>query len=188
MDSQVTTRRGDAGYTTALSGDSYSKSHVIMDCVGSIDELRAHLAVLRLKVADEDPATANFLLWLLHTCFLLGSACSDPENRHPEYHRRRIGEKEVTRLEAEQARLETLVRLPRQFILSASNEKAAIADLACTVARRMERNVVRLRETESEFNKSEIFVFINRLSDYLYILARWLDKGQYQAVDYEMFD
>jgi cob(I)alamin adenosyltransferase len=188
MESQVTTRRGDSGYTTALSGDSYSKSHVIMDCVGAVDELRAHLALLRLKVLNEDPAAAEFLLWLLHACFLLGSACSDPENRHPEYHQRRISGQEVARLEAEQARLEAIVRLPRQFIVSATTETAALADIACTVARRMERNIVRLRETEAEFNKQEIFIFINRISDYLYILARWLDRGHYDAVDYSVLD
>lgn len=184
MRSQITTRRGDSGYATALSGDTYPKSHIVMECVGVIDELRAHLALLRLQLAHDDPQAAQFLLYLLHTCFVIGSTCSDPESKHPEYHVNAITEKDIDRIEAEQAKLEEQVTLPKSFIVSAANQRAAQADIACTVARRAERTLVRLRDTVPHFNSPDTFIFINRLSDYLYMLARILDQEKYLTVDY----
>jgi len=184
MKSQITTRRGDSGYATALSGDTYPKSHIVMECVGALDELRAHLALLRLGIDETDHQTAAFLLYLLHTCFVIGSECSDPESKHPEYHVNRITEKDIERIETEQARLEEQTVLPKAFIVSATNELAAKADIACTVARRVERTLVRLRDNLPHFDSPETFIFINRLSDYLYMLARTLDKGRHLTVDY----
>jgi cob(I)alamin adenosyltransferase len=188
--SQVTTKRGDAGDTTALSGDSFPKSHVIMECVGGIDELRAHTALARLQVLRARPEdgkeTADFLLWLLHTYFLIGSACSDPLDKHLEYRWDNLAQKHIDVLEREQMRLESIVKLPHAFIVSASNEVAAQIDIVCTVARRLERAIVRLKEAIPEWKAADILVFLNRLSDYLYILARYLEDGQHTSVDYHI--
>ena len=192
MKSQVTTKRGDNGFSTALSGESYPKSHPVMECVGSVDELRAHTAMLRLRILEGKPedseAVAQFLLWLLHTYFVIGTACSDPQNRHPEYHKGAITAREITRLEAEQTRLEERTPLPHAFVVSASNTLAAQADITCTVARRLERNVVRLMEAVPEFQAGDILVFLNRLSDFLYILARRLEHPRHETVDYKLLD
>ena len=110
MRSQVTTKQGDKGETTALSGDAYPKSHPIMECVGTLDELRAHTALVRLRLLEEKPKDcdrlADFLLWLLHAYFLIGPACSDPLRKHPEYRERDIVPGDLEKLEAEQRWLE----------------------------------------------------------------------------------
>jgi cob(I)alamin adenosyltransferase len=190
MKSQVTTKRGDAGDTTAISGDTYPKSHPIMECVGTLDELRAHTALARLRILEAKPdgheALADFLLWLLHTYFLIGSVCSDPLNKHPEYRKREITRNDVERLEAEQMRLEERTPLPRAFIVSAANTLAAQVDITCTVARRLERHVVRLRELMPGFQSAEILMFLNRLSDFLYVLARSLEHPRHVTVDYHI--
>jgi len=192
MRSQVTTKRGDAGETTALSGDSFPKSHPIMECVGTVDELRAHTALARLRILEEKPSDydrhADFLLWLMHTYLLIGSACSDPLNRHPEYRKRDIGPIELARLEAEQQWIEEQTPLPHLFIVSASNTVSAQVDIACTIARRLERNLVRLKESVPEFAAADVFVFVNRLSDFLYMLARKLEHPTHETVKYEMLD
>ncbi len=192
MKSQVTTKRGDHGFTTALSGESFPKSHPVMECVGTVDELRAHTALLRLQILEAKPADyealAAFLLWLLHAHFLIGTACSDPRNRHPEYRKGAITPRDIARLEAEQLRLEERTPLPHSFIVAASNPLAAQADIACTVARRLERHVVRLMEVIGEFQASDILIFLNRLSDYLYILARSLEHPQHTIVDYTILE
>jgi len=76
MKSQVTTKRGDRGETTALSGDSWPKSHPIMECVGTVDELRANFALARLRILESDAPekerVAGFMLWILHTLFVVG--------------------------------------------------------------------------------------------------------------------
>lgn len=192
MKSQVTTKRGDAGSTSALSGDEYPKSHPIMECVGCLDELRAHTALLRLQILESriegHERLGDFLLWLLHAYFLIGSVCSDPTNKHPEYRKRDLGAQDVARLEAEQQRFEEQTPLPHMFIVCAANLLSAQADVTCTICRRLERNLVRLKEAVPEFDAPQVFVFVNRLSDSLYMLARRLDHPNHQTVDYTLLD
>lgn len=192
MKSQLTTKRGDKGQTTALSGDAFSKAHPIMECVGTLDELRAHTAMVRLRILEEKPedyeALSEFLLWLLHMYFLMGSACSDPLNKHPEYRRRNLSPQDLDKLEAEQQRIEAQTPLPGAFIVSASNALAAQVDIACTVARRLERSIVWLKENVPDFDSDDLMAFANRLSDYLYILARSLEHPAHQPVDYDIID
>jgi cob(I)alamin adenosyltransferase len=190
MKSQITTKFGDAGQTRALSGDTYSKAHPAMECVGALDELRAQTALLRLRVLAEQPAdweaTSSFLFWLLHTYFVIGATCSDPLSKHPEYRTSELGQKEIEKLEVEQLRMEAQVKFPRAFIVSASNTLAAQVDITCTVARRTERALVRLTEEMPGFRPAHLLTFINRLSDYLYVLARYIEQGRHLPVDYEV--
>ena len=187
--SQVTSKRGDQGETTTLGGDDVPKSHPIIECCGYVDELRAHIALVRQQVAatrPKDAESADFLLWLLHCCFAIGSHCSDPRNAHPEYRQVDLGPTHIDKLEAFQQRLEEAVTLPRKFIVSASNPLAAQTDVLTTYVRRLERAIVRLKESEPAFACADILVFVNRLSDTLYMLARYFDEGAYQTVDYDV--
>lgn len=191
MKSQVTTKRGDAGTTVTLGGDTVSKSHPILECCGEIDSLRAHTALCRLLVLDSGRPDAQYLAefmhWLLHVYFLIGSQCNDPRNAHPEYRRFDVGPEHLARLESFQAELEAKVRLPKQFVLSAGNIAAAQVDVACTVARQAERAIVRLKEAVPEFAADHVLIFMNRLSDSLFMLARLLDSGEFTTVDYGVF-
>ncbi len=188
MKSQVTTRRGDAGQTTSLSGARYSKGHPIMECVGTLDELRAHLALLRLEIAasgrPDAEALAGFTQWLMYLCFPLGSALSDPENTRAERHPTVLTAAHLDRLEQEQERLEKQTPLPHAFVIGATNTAAARADIACAVARRLERETVRLVEQVPACDAKSILAFLNRLSDFLFILARHLEDGDHITVDY----
>lgn len=188
MRSRVTTKNGDGGVTRTLSGDVLSKAHPILECTGRLDALRAQLALLRLEIItvepDEVEAIEKFLFWLLHCCFIVGAEVNDPERKHPEYRQGEIGPFHLDCLEKAQARLEAKTQFPRAFIVSAGNRAAALADVTATVARDFERSLVRLSEALPQFNAAALLAFTNRLSDYLYILARHLDNGKGQAVDY----
>lgn len=189
MRSQVTTGNGDHGETRILGGEVLPKSHPVLECTGWLDALRAHLSMLRIetmKAGHED--LAGFLLWVLHTCFLMGTSINDPKRRHPEYRIEDISEKHLRRLEAEQARLDAETPLPRAFIAAATNPAAAWADLTATVARTLERNLVRLKEAEPAFEAEAILAYVNRLSDFLFIVARRLEEGRHQTVDYSVLD
>lgn len=175
----------------SLGGERLSKAHPIMESVGDVDELRAHTAVLRLMISalrPKDDALAAFLLWLMHTYFLIGTACSDPLVKKEQFHKRKLKESDLARLEKEQARLEAKVELPRQFIVSASNALAAQADVTVTVVRRLERSIAAVRKAYPEFEAGVILAFVNRLSDYFYVLARYLEEGNHIALDYEVLD
>ena len=188
MRSRVTTKQGDTGTSRTLSGEVHSKGDVLFECTGWVDSLRAHTALLRIQLLEQRPEGyqhhAGFLYWLLHTYFLIGTAVSDPLNTHPEYHKGALSKEHLERLEAEQRYLEGQLSLPSAFIVSASNPLAAQADITTTVARTLERHLVRLKETVPEFESGTILAFVNRLSDYLYVLARWLEDGHHETVDY----
>ncbi len=188
MKSQVTTKNGDQGTTRTLGGEVLSKGHPILECTGRLEELRAHLARIRLRIIEDQPAEAEtlsaFLFWLLHGCFLIGTEVNDPLRKHPEFRRGEIGPKYLEKLEAEQQRLEASTPLPRAFIATASTLLAAEVDVAVAVARAFERSLVRLKETTPEFEADNLLAFSNRLSDYLYILARYLESGLHTPVDY----
>lgn len=188
MGSRVTTKNGDSGQTRTLAGDLVSKSSVILDCTGGVDALRAQVALVRCLVAEQQPrdheTVAAFLFWLLHALFLIGTEVNDPERKHPEYWHEPLAQKHLDRLEAEQARLEAALQLPRAFIACASSTLAARVDVSATVARDLERNLVRLKAEVPAFHEATILSFINRTSDYLYILARYLEDGHHIPVDY----
>lgn len=192
MGSQVTTKRGDDGESRAMSGDRYSKAHPIFEACGNVDTARARTASLRLHLLDAnrddaDPI-ADFLFWLLHTYFLIGSHCNDPLNKHPEYRNRDLSKESLDRLETFQADLEKEVALPKFFIVAASTNLAAECDILCTDVRHLERSIVALKESIPEFDGTVLLPFVNRLSDTLFMLARKFEDGNHQAVDYGVLD
>lgn len=186
--SQVTTKKGDQGTTVTIAGATLPKSHPILECCGQIDALRSYTALCRLEVLHSDRADAEriaeFLRWVLHIYFLMGSQCNDPEDRKPEYRKLDMGPEHLARLEAFQAELESQATLPKQFVLSASNPLAARMDYACTLVRHAERAAVRLKEAVPGFKGDQILMFLNRLSDTMFMLARYLDGGKQLTVDY----
>ena len=192
MRSQVTTQKGDQGQTIAISGDRLSKSDPVMESCGCVDALRAHTALVRVLIQESVREDAEYLSkilhWLLHVYFLLGTECNDPLAKRPEFRKGTVSPEHLKRLESWQAELEARLNLPKAFVVSASNPLSAQADIACTAARDAERSIVRLTEAIPEFKAQDILVFVNRLSDFLYILARHLDGGQYQVVDYSVLD
>lgn len=192
MRSRVTTGNGDEGFTVSISGDRLSKSDPVMECCGCIDALRAHTALTRsliLESAREDAERLSGILrWLLHVYFLMGTECNDPTAKRPDYRKGTVSRDHLTRLEAWQTELETGLNLPKAFVVSASNPLSAQADVACIVARTAERSIVRLKEAVPEFEAVHILAFVNRISDFLFILARHLEDGHYEVVDYSIFD
>jgi cob(I)alamin adenosyltransferase len=190
--SQVTTKRGDAGETTTLSGEALPKCHPIMECTGAVDRLRAQTALLRLRLLERDATkhkeSGDFLWWLLHCYFLIGTECSDPDGKLPDIRKTTLSNTHLQRLEEEQARLEATLNLPPKFIVSAANVVAAEADLTCVAVRELERALTALRQEKPNFPPEPTLAFVNRLSDYFFILARSLDKGNHQTVDYTTLD
>ena len=190
MKSNITTGQGDTGKTTALDGSTVDKSHPIMNAVGALDALRAQTALLRLQLQEKYPeelSEANFLLFLLHTFFLIGTAISDPHGRTPKGRHSEITQEHLDHLESEQERLESGLQLPHAFIVSATNIVSAQADITASAARTFERNLVAMCQTMPDFNKPVYLAFANRLSDYFFVLARHVEKGHHHPVNYDSF-
>lgn len=190
MASPVTTKRGDSGTTLILGGQRLPKSHPILEATGRLDALRAQTARLRLEILAHGDDTQREmdepLFWLLHCYFLIGTAVNDPECVHPEYRQMDLGTAHLDQLESIQTGLEHRIQLPKSFIVSASNLLSASADITATIARDLERALVTLKETVPQFESETIFAFVNRLSDFFYIVARFLEQGKHQPVDYSV--
>lgn len=192
MKSLVTTRTGDSGMTHCIGGRKISKSDPIVECCGWLDVVRAQTALARLDLIEEGPEDyediADFLFWLLNAYFLVGTACSDPLREHPEYWKGAIGPEHVQRVESEQEMLEAHLTLPRAFIVSATTRMAAKIDVTATFMRTFERSLVALQEAVPEFDAAHLIPFANRLGDYFYVLARYLENHEHQPVDYGLLE
>jgi len=187
MRSIVTTGAGDAGQTHTLDGEAVYKDHPITEALGALDTMRTQIALLRVQLLEnrsEARQETEFLLYILHTCFLIGSSVADPHNRKPEWHPVRLQPVHLEKLEAEQARLEAALHLPRAFIVCAANPLAAQSDVAASATRAFERRLVALRMENPDLAGGLIGAYVNRLSDYFFILARSLEQGVHQALDY----
>ncbi|MBI2421228.1 MAG: ATP:cob(I)alamin adenosyltransferase [Candidatus Hydrogenedentes bacterium] len=190
--SRVSTKNGDDGTTRTLAGDILPKNHPILVCTGSLDAVRGAIARLRLLLlADNEVRYAKEsedLLWVLHVLFLIGAEVNDPEAKHPEYRKDEVDARHLSKLEAAEAAIEAQVKLPRAFIVSASSLLAAECDIAATIVRQLERDVVSLKEAVPAFQAAHILRFVNRLSDYLYLLGRHMELGVHHPVDYTLLE
>lgn len=188
MKSRVTSKNGDRGETRTLSGEVLPKSHVILEATGDLDTLRAQLALLRLRILEsglkDAGEHAEFMLWLLHVCFLMGTQLNDPERKKPEYWAGAVEQEHIQTLEKRQEAMESALKLPKAFIVAASTVPAAQADIAATAARQLERSAVRLAEAVPALDTTQLLPFLNRLSDFLWVLGRVLEAGNHLPVDY----
>ncbi|HOK09285.1 MAG TPA: ATP:cob(I)alamin adenosyltransferase [Candidatus Hydrogenedens sp.] len=188
--SYVTTKQGDKGKTKLPDGHWVLKDSEIIECLGSLDSLRVNLSYLRLQILQSDNPHKIFLsetlLWLIHCCFITGTQISDPSGVLVPSNHPRLSQKHLNQLEQWQAQLEEQLQLPRKFIASANNPISAYADIVTTVAREFERRLITLKKNQPE-TINEVFVpFYNRLSDFLFIIARILDNDNFNTVDYTL--
>lgn len=164
----ITTKRGDAGETSLFSGERVPKYAARLEAVGDLDELVSALGVARCWVEGE--ATRGMLLDLQRRLFLVGSEiATSPEQL--ALLTRRLDAEAVRELDAARDALEARVNAPRGFILPGEARGAAFLDLARAIARRCERHIARLR-ADGIFVNDHVLIWMNRLSDYLWLLAR----------------
>jgi cob(I)alamin adenosyltransferase len=164
----ITTKVGDKGTTFLFSGEEVPKDSPRTDAYGDLDELVSVLGVARAASARDD--VRDRILSLQRSLFVVGTelATSPP---HLGALRERVDEAFLARFEAEREALELLVPMPSGFIIPGGTLAAAHLDHARTISRRLERKVVRLTRS-GELDNTSLLVWVNRLSDYLWLLAR----------------
>ncbi len=166
---KIYTKNGDYGKTSLAHGKQVSKSDVIIEALGSLDELNAQLGFLCAKLHDK--SLIGDIRRIQKKIFLLGAylAESGIEDKF------KISKSDIFYLEKRidfwQESLEPL----RNFILPSGPEDVAICHLVRAVCRRAERNLVKVSDDLTGLDKN-IFAYLNRLSDYLFVMARFLAK------------
>lgn len=178
---KVYTRTGDAGKTRLAGGQQVWKDSLRVEAYGTIDELNASVGVVRVMnadVVDEYSAAAQLedeLRWVQNKLFDVGSILATAPGQTFK-NMPQVSARDVTRLEKLidlcQKDLEPL----REFILPGGGKVSGFLHQARTVCRRAERLCVALSKTEPV--DSTIIKFVNRLSDALFVLARWVSKTQ----------
>jgi cob(I)alamin adenosyltransferase len=168
----IYTRTGDDGTTGLLYGGRISKADPAAEAYGSVDETVADLGTAR-ALADH-PVLQSTLLELQRGLFVVGA---DLATNPSERTKLKSGVSLVTADMV--ARLERLIDetvrehpLPREFVVPGAGPISAALDVARTACRRAERRAVELREADREVNP-EATRYLNRLSDLLFVLARW---------------
>ncbi|MGH9783134.1 MAG: cob(I)yrinic acid a,c-diamide adenosyltransferase [Terriglobia bacterium] len=169
--SKVYTRTGDEGQTSLGSGERVSKASPRVSAYGDVDELNSFLGLARTKIANPD--LLKLLERIQNELFILGADLAVPQpDLSPSGgdRQRRVSPAEIENLEQTIDRYNETLPPLQEFILPAGNEAGAILHVARAVARRAERRVVSLAQTE-RLNPL-VLVYLNRLSDLLFVLAR----------------
>ncbi len=166
--SRIYTRRGDGGMTDLVGGVRVSKTDIRVEAYGTVDELNAHIGELVTYVETE--ADRIFLTEIQNKLFVIGSYLATDAAEAEKRGCRAVTAEEVARLE--QATDEAENGLPewRGFILPGGSRGAAVCHVCRTVCRRAERRMLDLSEVSPL--QSETCAYMNRLSDYLFVLSR----------------
>lgn len=166
--SRIYTTTGDKGKTSLVGGTRVEKTHIRLEAYGTVDELNSFVGWLKCEIHDEE--TSDFLMFVQHKLFSIGAyLATETENKQPSAGSL-ISASDIERIETEIDKIDS--RLPKltQFVLPGGNESGSRAHICRTVARRTEREIYRVAEIYPV--DEQILIFINRLSDYFFVLAR----------------
>ena len=166
--SLVYTKTGDAGTTSLVGGTRVSKTDIRLEAYGTVDELNANLGLLNTYLQDEDDS--KFILGIQNQLFAIGSHLATDQEKTQLKSASIITLEDVDRIEKEIDKLDAELPELNAFIIPGGSAGAAVAHICRTVCRRAERRILTLSETT--LVAPEVLKFINRLSDYLFVLSR----------------
>ena len=176
---KVTTKTGDQGDTTLGDGSYVSKDNVRVHCLGSIDELNAAIGLARVTLSEHHEADLELIQ---NDLFNIGGEISIPALEKPLLHEDRVDflEKKIKSMNKQLHPLE-------EFIIPGYSETDARLHVARSICRRAERDLVSLNNIEKL--SSDILKYVNRLSDYLFVLARLvIDKSGGKEIQWDRSD
>ncbi len=180
MAMKIYTKTGDKGKTSLIGGTKVPKSHLRIESYGTIDELNSYVGLCSDLLQQEkkmdlsrDEKVSQTLLEIQDRLFTIGSSLAcDPEKERkmliPDLH-----EEDLVTLEQEIDRMNEVLPEMKSFILPGGNPTVSQLHVARCVCRRAERDVVRLEQESGEVEPI-ILKYLNRLSDYLFVLARYV--------------
>jgi cob(I)alamin adenosyltransferase len=182
---KIYTKTGDNGETSLYGGIRVSKASTRVDSYGNIDELNAFIGVAKSHI--EDKKILEQLKKIQFDLFTVGSEAAtsadklflpNGKSRLP----RIISEQEISELEYLMDKMEEKLETLQFFILPGGGKAASFLHAARTVCRRAERSLVFLNQTEKL--RPELIKYLNRLSDYLFVLARYISKIHNEKEEY----
>ena len=182
---KIYTKTGDKGETALYGGTRVSKACARVESYGTIDELNSFIGFAKTEIADEK--VLNQLKKIQFDLFTLGSESATPTDKLTLANGKSrlslvISETEIEELENWMDDLEEELQPLQYFILPGGGKAATSLHICRTVCRRAERSLVFLNETEAV--RPELIKYLNRLSDYLFVLARYMSKINNESEEY----
>ena len=175
---KIYTKKGDKGLTSLYGGDRVPKHHLRIEAYGTVDELNSHIGFLRdQEVSDE---TKSDLLKIQHELFVVGAMLATPEDKKllksgkERLNIDQLNEQSISFLEKSIDSMNSTLPEMTHFILPGGHPVVSICHIARCVCRRAERICTNLMELSTI--EENILVYLNRLSDFLFVLARKLTK------------
>lgn len=177
---KIYTRTGDDGTTALGNGERVAKYGARVSAYGTVDETNATIGMARLSTADTDTVVDAMLARIQNDLFDLGAdLCVPDRGEKLEYEPLRIVAEQVNRLERDIDQLNSELEPLRSFILPGGTPAAAALHVARTVCRRAERLIIELAARDDEPVSDAVIQYMNRLSDFLFVAARYVsDKGR----------
>jgi cob(I)alamin adenosyltransferase len=174
----IATKTGDDGTTALMFGRRVPKNHPRVEAYGAVDELNAALGLARATTV-EDFISDNLLAIQKDLIVLMGELCVLPEDlpRYTEKGFHLVARALTMRLDALVKEIESQDVASKGWAMPGGTNHAAALDLARTICRRAERRVCDLQATGASVN-GEILIYLNRLSDVLWLLARWTEATE----------
>jgi cob(I)alamin adenosyltransferase len=175
---KIYTKTGDTGETSLFGGQRVSKNHIRVEAYGTIDELNAYIGLLR-DIANYD-SIKQVLFKIQNELFVLGGILATPPEKEKlksgkdRLKVEKINEKHILFLEEEIDRINEQLPAMTHFILPGGHPTVSYCHIARNICRRAERRLVAL-SVESVVD-TQLISYLNRLSDYLFVLARILTK------------
>jgi len=178
---KIYTKKGDKGMTQLLGGSAINKSNIKIECYGTVDELNAFIGnIYDQQIPNYQKET---LLKIQNQLFNLGS-CIACETNNNDFNLPNITQEDIMMLEKGIDNMDASLPILKNFILPSGMPTVSKCHIARTVCRRAERNLVALSEEEN-INPLHI-QYLNRLSDYLFVLARFiLEENNISSVKWQ---
>jgi cob(I)alamin adenosyltransferase len=169
MSLKIYTKTGDKGTTSLIGGTKVLKSDLRIEAYGTVDELNSYVGLCRDFITDE--SSKNNLREIQDRLFTIGSSLACDPEKETKMKIPDLKEEDIQLLEREIDRMDKVLPEMKHFILPGGHITVSHIHIARCICRRAERCCVRLGEKEPE--NSTIIKYLNRLSDYLFVLARY---------------
>lgn len=165
---KIYTKTGDDGTTGLVGGSRVKKYNIRLDAYGTIDELNSYLGLIRSY--DMEVSVSELLIWIQSKLFTIGAKLASDEKGKMLTDSLECSVDDIKRLENAIDSYETNLPELKNFVLPGGSQLNGFCHVARTVCRRAERKIVELSENENVHQN--IIQFINRLSDFLFVLSR----------------
>nr|WP_321455629.1 cob(I)yrinic acid a,c-diamide adenosyltransferase [uncultured Cohaesibacter sp.] len=173
---KIYTRTGDKGTTALGTGERRAKHDLRVEAYGTVDETNSIVGLVRLELADL-PELDHMLSQIQNDLFDMGAdLCTPDSGEKLDYEPLRIIPSQIERLEQQIDHLNGDLTPLKSFILPGGTRASAYLHYARTVSRRAERLVTALAAQETEVVSPEVIQYLNRLSDFFFVAARWANE------------